>query len=133
MDPISTSYTETIASRVFDAVFDGSRQQIRLEIGQPIQDVETVGGTDWRCPVRLLINESQVYIQNACGVDSYQALALAINQLSGFALHRAASGCQILEFLGQSIKIESLLQITHQGTAPDVLTGVGVLNDYKNS
>lgn len=62
-----------------------------------------------------------------------QALALAINQLSGFALHQAASGYQILEFLGQSIKIESLLQITQQGNAPDALTGIGELKHRSDS
>lgn len=133
MNPISTSYTTTIASRLFEVVIDGTRQQMRLEIGQPIQDVETVDGTDWRCPVRILINESQAFIQHACGVDSYQALALAINQLYGFALHQAASGCQILEFLGQSIKIETLLQITQQGNTPDALTGIGELKHRTDS
>ncbi|MDQ7730721.1 hypothetical protein [Halomonas sp. SpR8] len=119
MNPISNTYTSTIASRAFEAVFDGTRQQIRLEIGHPVQDVETVAGKDWRCPVRVLVDDNQVFIKNACGVDSYQALALATNQLSGIALHQAASGSQIFEFLGQSIEIESLLQNNQQGNPPD--------------
>lgn len=32
MDPIPTSYTATIASRVFEVVIDGTRQQIRLKL-----------------------------------------------------------------------------------------------------
>lgn len=129
MNPISNTYTSTIASRAFEAVIDGTRQQIRLEIGHPVQDVETVAGNDWRCPVRVLVNDNQVFIKNACGVDSYQALALATNQLSGIALHQTASGSQIFEFLGQPIEIESLLQISQQGNPSDALMGIGDFRD----
>jgi hypothetical protein len=76
MEPIPSTFTSMIAAREFDLVQGEVHSKLTVEIGLPIQDVETINGLDWRCPVRF-VNGTSVRIQRACGVDSVQALQLA--------------------------------------------------------
>jgi len=51
---------------------------VRVEFGEPVQDVAVANGMDWRCPMRLTVG-SQVTVRSIIGIDSLQALQLAIN------------------------------------------------------
>ena len=75
---IPTTFTLAAAVRNFELVRSGTLHLFRIEIGQPIQDVETVSGPDWRCPVRFIEDET-IKLHNICGIDSFQALHLAFN------------------------------------------------------
>ena len=66
-----------IAVREFDLVEEKMHSKLRVEIGLPIQDVETVAGMDWRCPVRF-VSGTSVRIRSACGIDAVQALQLGL-------------------------------------------------------
>jgi hypothetical protein len=96
--PIPTSFTSVIATRVFDVIQDGEACKLIVEIGMPIQDVETVAGLDWRCPVRF-VKGTSVQERRACGVDAVQALGLAVqlvhDEVEGMSEDKC---CQILLF-----------------------------------
>jgi hypothetical protein len=77
LPPIPMTFTPVVASREFDLVQTGVRQKLVIEIGMPIQDVETINGYDWRCPVRIRHGDT-LRERRACGVDSFQALQLAM-------------------------------------------------------
>ena len=74
---IPTTFTPPIAARAMTVIRHGRADPLQVEIGQPVQDVETVIGTDWRCPVRLRQGDMTT-VHNACGIDSFQALQLAL-------------------------------------------------------
>ncbi|KAB8146051.1 hypothetical protein F8S13_02945 [Chloroflexia bacterium SDU3-3] len=75
--PIPTAFTAAVATRTYEIARAGTPSTLVVEIGQPIQDVPTVSGYDWRCPVR--ISEGGVTRDlRACGVDSFQALQLGL-------------------------------------------------------
>ena len=76
MKPIPATFTSMIATREFDLVQEEVHSKLTVEIGLPIQDVETVAGMDWRCPVRF-VSGTSVRIRSACFFDSVQALQLA--------------------------------------------------------
>lgn len=77
LSPIPTAFTSVVASREFIVVRDSTSSPILFEIGSPIQDLETVTGKDWRCPVRIS-DGTTVDLKNACGVDSFQAMFNAL-------------------------------------------------------
>lgn len=74
--PIPNDFTSVVATRELDLVQDGSSSKLIVEIGLPVQDVETVSGMDWRCPVRF-VNGASIRVRRACGIDSFQAVRLA--------------------------------------------------------
>jgi len=80
LPPIPTTFNHPIAARELTVVRDGQPSPLHIEIGRPVQDVETAGGTDWRCPVRWREGD-HVRVHNACGVDSFQALQLALESI----------------------------------------------------
>lgn len=93
--PIPTSFTSVAARREFTIIRSGVASQLVVEIGVPIQDVETVSGYDWRCPVRIVDGDT-LHERRACGVDSFQALRLAIQLVQDHVDHIAAEeDCQI--------------------------------------
>lgn len=73
-------FSKTIVKRVYQVGSGGKQQDIVLEVGRPVQDVITVDETDWRCPIKLTFGK-RVIENQAIGVDSFQALQLAIDQL----------------------------------------------------
>jgi len=77
---IPNTFTETIASREFDLKNSAKTKKLIVEIGLPINDVETVADNAWRCPIRLTYDNS-IINKYACGHDSYQALSTCMNQL----------------------------------------------------
>ena len=77
LPPIPTSFTTVVAMREFEAVVGDEPTTVLFEVGAPTQDVETVTGFDWRSPVRITAGDT-VRQRQACGVDSFQALQLAL-------------------------------------------------------
>ncbi|MBD6620825.1 hypothetical protein FNW02_35010 [Komarekiella sp. 'clone 1'] len=75
--PIPTDFTSIVASREFEIIQSGVLNKLIVQVGMPIQDVETVDGYDWRCPVRIIDGDT-IRERRACGVDSFQALHLAM-------------------------------------------------------
>ena len=102
--PISNDFTSAIATREFDLVQEGVNSKLRVEIGLPIQDVETLSGMDWRCPIRF-VSGTSVRIQRACGIDSVQTLQLAF-KLIEYDLEKLSKlqNTQV-QFLGESFAL----------------------------
>lgn len=71
-------YTRTVAARSFLARCMDDEFAVRVEFGEPIQDVPVIDGTDWRCPLRLTVG-TDVTVRSIVGIDSLQALRLAID------------------------------------------------------
>ena len=80
LPPIPTTFDHPIAARAMTVIRHGQPSPLHIEIGRPVQDVETIGGTDWRCPVRWRDGNS-VRVHNACGIDSFQALQQALESI----------------------------------------------------
>lgn len=80
LPPIPTTFDQPIAAREMTVIRRGQPSPLRIEIGRPVQDVDTIGGTDWRSPVRWTEGDS-VRVHNACGIDSFQALQLALESI----------------------------------------------------
>ena len=94
--PISKRFTTLIAERALLLSAAGQRQQVRVEIGQPVQDVETLGGLDWRCPVKIDVG-GRTRRMNGLGVDSLQALGDAFKALEiGVAALERRTGGRLL-------------------------------------
>lgn len=95
LGPIPTDFTSLAARREFTVVRSGIAGKLIVEIGIPIQDVETVSGYDWRCPVRIIDGDT-IRERRACGVDSFQALRLAMQLVQAEVAQLAAEdGCQV--------------------------------------
>jgi hypothetical protein len=75
--PLSLKFTRTIAERSLILVEGKRRRRVSIQVGEPIQDVETVRGVDWRCPVRIT-GLSSGRVPPGIGVDSFQALVHAL-------------------------------------------------------
>ena len=80
LPPIPEEFTSVIATRQYEITHDGVMDKIIVEIGLPVNDVECVDSTDWRCPIRITDGD-KIVVCSAFGFDSYQALSLALNQL----------------------------------------------------
>jgi len=78
LPPIPRHYTRTVAERSFTGRDSSEEYGVRVEFGEPVQDVAVANGMDWRCPMRLTVG-SQVTVRSIIGIDSLQALQLAIN------------------------------------------------------
>lgn len=96
LPPIPTTFTSVVASREFIVVRNGISSTILFEIGSPIQDVETVTGKDWRCPVRISDGKT-VDLRNVCGVDSYQAMFNALHIVK-FEIAEIGKSCTVRLF-----------------------------------
>ena len=77
LPPLPSHFTATVAERCFVYRDADGEQPLRVEFGAPQQDAPVVDGTDWRCPVRLTLGAQQT-VRSAMGVDSLQALVLAM-------------------------------------------------------
>ncbi len=74
LNPIPQTFTTMLAAREFKLIREtDAPEALLVEIGTPVQDVETVSGLDWRCPVRFTL-DGVGFIKSACGVDAFQAL-----------------------------------------------------------
>ncbi|MFC0116520.1 DUF6968 family protein [Pseudoalteromonas xiamenensis] len=78
LPPINLSFSEKIAERQYILKTRTQNWKLTVCVGLPVQDVETVLGLDWRCPIQVIFQNERIY-DYACGVDSFQALELAMN------------------------------------------------------
>lgn len=77
MPPIPTISTRLIAQRNLVFATKTRRRRIQVRIGEPVRDVPTAGGLDWRCPVSITGSPKQRRLRGL-GVDSLQALIDAL-------------------------------------------------------
>lgn len=104
--PISNIFSTLIASREFELFNCTSTEKVTVEIGTPVNDVETVSGYDWRCPIKIIIG-SEIINDRACGVDSFQALSIAMNQLIKLRLETIAQEKEaIIRLYGEEYDFE---------------------------
>ncbi|WP_372585847.1 DUF6968 family protein [Burkholderia cepacia] len=96
--PISHNFSTLVASRNFEFFKDGVSSVILVEVGVPVQDVETIIDLDWRCPVRIT-DGKLIKVYCAIGVDSYQSLALAFRLVRNILEERAADRGGEIRFL----------------------------------
>ena len=78
LPPIPNTFTSPIAERRLVVETTGARRNLRVELGAPIQDVPTVCGFDWRCPIRFSGHSAYRRTLHAFGADSVQSLAHAL-------------------------------------------------------
>jgi hypothetical protein len=76
--PVPQDFTRTIAERSFVCRDEAGVHPVCVEFGEPRQDVVVVNGNDWRCPLRVTIGADST-VRSLVGIDSLQALQLAIN------------------------------------------------------
>ena len=100
LPPIPTTFTATIASRTLMFVTKRKRQRIHIRIGQPVRDVPTVGGLDWRCPISVTGLPKRTTPQGH-GVDSLQALIDALKAVEVEIGARARQSGARFEWLGE--------------------------------
>lgn len=77
LPPISKEMTQVLMERELVLVTDHERRPVTLRIGMPVQDVKTVNGFDWRCPVEF-VGLTRKHLFSAVGVDALQAVTLAL-------------------------------------------------------
>jgi hypothetical protein len=77
LGPISKDFTTSVATQTFVRVDDRGSIQVQVELGTPVQDIETVQGADWRCPIRFS-EEGEMHVVSVCGASGLQSLALAL-------------------------------------------------------
>tara|TARA_R110002167_G_scaffold352236_1_gene565103 strand:+ start:280 stop:615 length:336 start_codon:yes stop_codon:yes gene_type:complete len=107
LSEIPTAFTSVIATREFNLTRNGVCKKLVVEIGKPINDVETICGFDWRCPLRLCF-ESTVINENACGADSFQALSLCLSQLVQLEVERFSKSINsTIELFGEGYNFEN--------------------------
>ena len=84
--------TDVLMERQLELVSGEERKRIVLRIGLPVQDVETAGGRDWRCPVEFTGLGKRPF--PAVGVDAVQAVthALCAARVEAEALERQMGG-----------------------------------------
>ncbi len=92
---IPVSFSHAIATRELGVVREGRICGLRIEIGQPVQDVATATGLDWRCPLRLQEEGGEVRLRSACGIDAYQALRLAFDLVAQQLTQITATGASL--------------------------------------
>ncbi|WP_162988018.1 DUF6968 family protein [Stutzerimonas urumqiensis] len=98
---IPSRFTSVVASRELQLVQGDTTTPLLFEVGSPVRDVPTVAGFDWRCPVRVTEGASRRERQ-VCGVDSFQALELALRWVASEADAIREGGTHVL-FFGERI------------------------------
>jgi uncharacterized protein DUF6968 len=99
LPPIPTTSTPVIAARTLMFVTKKKRQAVHIRIGQPVRDVPTVGGLDWRCPISMTGLKKSRRPQGI-GVDSLQALIDALKAVEVEIDARARNSGGRFEWLG---------------------------------
>ena len=112
LPPIQNTFTEAIAEVVFQFEQENTYHNFSVEIGKPIHDVVTASDNDWRCPVRTRYLSTN-NISSTCGVNSYQALVLAIN----------SARSEVASFLRQNTA--NLRLFNEKATASDIISHIG--------
>jgi len=108
LPPIPSTFSHAVATRVLTVVRDGQATELRIDIGQPLQDVPTVTGLDWRCPVRW-DEGGRMHVRSVCGIDGFQSLQLAFDTIRHELAAMAAVDGVSLRFLDCTLDPETLL------------------------
>jgi hypothetical protein len=90
--------TPVVARRDLIFATKTTRQRIQIRIGQPVRDVPTAGGLDWRCPVSITGVRKRAL--QGYGVDSLQALVDALKLIEVELDARERSGKGRFEWFG---------------------------------
>jgi hypothetical protein len=101
LPPIPTTSTPMIAARTLTLVTKRKRERVHIRIGQPVRDVPTAGGLDWRCPISITGLAKRGRPQGI-GVDSLQALIEALKAVEIEIDARARNSGGRFEWLGAS-------------------------------
>ena len=110
--PVPNTFNRVVASRTFESGNPANPRYLLLEVGAPIQDVTTVSGNDWRCPIRIT-EAGLEQVVSVCGVDSFQALHQAFRWVTAEVQRRERdTGLQLL-FLGMPYDPETHLPQTN--------------------
>lgn len=119
--PLPTGFTRTIATRELAVVRQDHVTRLQVEIGEPVQDVDTAGGWDWRCPVRW-IEGGSVREHSLYGVDAMQALQQAMHWIAHEQAALAGTEGVSLRFLDWPFDVATQLPVPPQdarrGTGP---------------
>lgn len=110
LPPVPTYFTRTIAARDLTVLRHGQAAPLRLEIGEPMQDVETAGGLDWCCPVRWTEGDA-IAVHSLYGVDSMQALQQAMQWIGHALAELDASEGVSLRFLDWPFDVATQLPV----------------------
>jgi hypothetical protein len=89
-----------IALRNLTLVTKRKRQRVQIRIGQPVRDVPTAGGLDWRCPISITGFPKGLRPQGI-GVDSLQALIHALKLVEIEIAARTRDSDSRFEWLGE--------------------------------
>ncbi|WP_423836833.1 DUF6968 family protein [Stutzerimonas stutzeri] len=112
LPPVPNAFTSVVASRYFELNNPNNSKGLLLEVGAPLQDVVTVSGNDWRCPIRIT-EAGLEQVVSVCGVDSFQALHQAFRWVTAEVQRRERdTGLQLL-FLGMPYDPETHLPQTN--------------------
>ena len=99
LPPVPKTFTNVIAERRLIIETPKRPRTIRVQIGAPIQDVPTVSGLDWRCPIRISGHSAHRRVVHAFGVDSLQSLVHALKLIhSELAFIERSSGKRLFWF-----------------------------------
>lgn len=101
LPPIPETFTNLLLMRDFEVLrLDGTTSALQIEIGTPIQDVETASGTDWRCPLRIT-DDAGTTQSNTCGIDAWQAVELSLKIVQHHLEQVRSTPGTTLLFLGE--------------------------------
>lgn len=115
LPPIPNDFTHVIAHRMLELVSSTETASLTLEIGAPVQDVASIGGMDWRCPIRIT-HRGYAEVTSLCGIDAFQALQLAVGAVAGKLEAVAAQHGASLRFLGEEYDL--VAHLPFQPTSP---------------
>ena len=78
-------FTRTVAERQLELITPDGRRLLIARLGEPVQDLPTAAGEDWRCPIQI-IGWDHTPVP-AVGVDSLDALLNGIKMLHIYLSH----------------------------------------------
>ena len=99
LPPVPKTFTSVIAERRLSVPSSRGNRTLRIQIGEPIQDVPTVAGLDWRCPIRFTGHSARRRVLQAFGADSLQSLVHALKLIQAeLASIEQSQGTRLLWF-----------------------------------
>ena len=90
---------DAVVERTFERTGPAGAAVVRLALGRPEPDPEP--GGDWRCRV-VVSGLGRLVDQYAYGIDSLQALALALEMARALLAHAALRPGERLQWLGDA-------------------------------
>jgi hypothetical protein len=99
-DFLSREFTRPIAERELVLVTAGTERPITVRLGEPVQDVPTAGGNDWRCPIQIEGSDRSAPPPGV-GVDALQALLHGIKMIHIHLARIERQSGGVLHWLGE--------------------------------